>query len=251
MGTDIHMALEIRKGGLWHHYTGHPPFAGRAYGAFGLLANVRNGVGVAGMDFGDPVEPISLPRGLPPDLSAALRALYATDDSTFGDRLTWVTLDEVLGVDYTKYIEDRGTLAFSRQASNGLRAAILARLRDPTFTLYYASRGDLRGADVFYLTPAEFARRVQEEDYALSQSMLDDQYEKYIDEVAISWLPERLKALASGAHDATFCVGCSWRQSIADRVGSAFLNWVRDLRIATEQSGSGPADVRLVFGFDS
>lgn len=39
----------------------------RHYFLFGILADVRNGSGFAGVDTGDPVKPIATPRGLPQD----------------------------------------------------------------------------------------------------------------------------------------------------------------------------------------
>ena len=72
MGTDIHIAAEIFKGGRWR-LADVDLSENRNYWAFAVLADVRNGYGFAGIDKGDPITPISEPRGLPEDLSDELR----------------------------------------------------------------------------------------------------------------------------------------------------------------------------------
>lgn len=70
MGTDIHGTFQCERKlkkdptiSKWvdvpHLYTFR-----RDYFLFGVLANVRNGHGFAGVDTGDPVDPISEPRGV-------------------------------------------------------------------------------------------------------------------------------------------------------------------------------------------
>jgi hypothetical protein len=101
MGTDIHMAVERRnRAGRWQYVPDAPPeardeywsnkakenptdkwaqefckrwYTDRNYEAFAILANVRNGSGFAGCDTGDGFRYIAAPRGLPSDLSDALR----------------------------------------------------------------------------------------------------------------------------------------------------------------------------------
>lgn len=58
MGCDIHAHVEVKVGGAWHHYT--VLSIKRNYQLFAKMAGVRNY---------DEVEPITEPRGLPPDLS--------------------------------------------------------------------------------------------------------------------------------------------------------------------------------------
>lgn len=90
MGTDIHMACEIRRDGKWctlkervfknawfredsdyepftHEFT-EVPYDSRCYNLFGMLADVRNGTGFAGCRIGEPFVPISKPKGLPKDM---------------------------------------------------------------------------------------------------------------------------------------------------------------------------------------
>lgn len=66
MGCDIHAVFQARDGGLWvdvPHKFDEP----RDYMLFGWLANVRNGSGFAGVNIGNAIGPIAMPRGLPPD----------------------------------------------------------------------------------------------------------------------------------------------------------------------------------------
>lgn len=68
MGTDIHHTFQARANAQqWieipSRYEGN-----RHYALFAILADVRNGYGFAGIKTGEPVQPISAPRGLPADL---------------------------------------------------------------------------------------------------------------------------------------------------------------------------------------
>lgn len=134
MGCDIHMAVEVRRGGVWERAL--PPVESRdpqmvewaagddagtyyakqaetvwywrrSYNLFAVLANVRNGYGFAGTPTGNEVIPISEPRGLPDDMSAGVRRLledtpdHDEDDIWLGDHShSWLTLDEVLAYDW-------------------------------------------------------------------------------------------------------------------------------------------------------
>jgi hypothetical protein len=102
MGTDIHIVAEVFRDGAWHLADVDVP-DGRNYWAFAVLAGVRNGYGFAGADRGDPLIPISEPRGLPEDLSLELRAPpedEAVDIPWLGDHsFSWVTLEELLAYD--------------------------------------------------------------------------------------------------------------------------------------------------------
>lgn len=92
MGCDIHPHYEVRRGGKWERHdargkyeTGKyddgsphtdydkwwadPLYIGRNYDLFAILANVRNGVGFAGVRTGGGFTPIAMPRGIPQDVS--------------------------------------------------------------------------------------------------------------------------------------------------------------------------------------
>ncbi len=111
MGTDIHLAAEIYREGQWHYLPVNLP-SYRNYKAFSVLADVRNGYSFGGFDTGDPIEPISEPRGLPDDLSDDLKdrmAGRADPHIWLGDHsFSWVTLQELINVNLEAPITMRG-----------------------------------------------------------------------------------------------------------------------------------------------
>lgn len=111
MGCDIHPFAEVRRNGTWHmvgdvfplddwaadYYKkthGNKPFDNRDYSVFGFLANVRN--------YSD-ITPLSKPKGLPEDMSAEVRSGCEDYDHS----ASWLTLRELLSVDYDAPVEDR------------------------------------------------------------------------------------------------------------------------------------------------
>lgn len=118
MGTDIHIVAEHQRDGKWHLADIDLPEY-RNYWAFAVLADVRNGYGFAGFDKGDPITPISPPRGLPNDLSQELRAPPDPDDEDYPDyqiwlgnhSFSWVTLKELLDYDLDAPMTLRGMVS--------------------------------------------------------------------------------------------------------------------------------------------
>ena len=115
MGCDIHARVEVRENGVWKEIdpgfpSEHPEWGKRCnpvwdfrvYGAFAVLAGVRNY---------SAVEPISQPRGLPADTSCKDLDDYNLHSAS------WYTLDELLKFDWNKPCEDRRV---SRQTASGL-----------------------------------------------------------------------------------------------------------------------------------
>ena len=118
MGTDIHIVAEYFADGDWHLADVELPEY-RNYWAFAVLADVRNGYGFAGFDRGDPITPISLPRGLPDDLSQELRAPPDPDDDGYpstqkwlgNHSFSWLTLQELLDYDLNAPMILRGMVS--------------------------------------------------------------------------------------------------------------------------------------------
>jgi hypothetical protein len=115
MGCDIHPYVEVRKHGKWQRAPIKVP-NDRDYFAFGKLANVRNGLGFAGIDMGDPVRPIAEPRGLP--LDTTIRDSESSVEYEqpgycwLGDHShSWVLLSELLDVDYNALVTQRGMVS--------------------------------------------------------------------------------------------------------------------------------------------
>lgn len=111
MGWDINIVAEYFKDDEWHLSDIDVP-SDRNYWAFALLANVCNGYGFAGVDRGDPLEPIDEPRGLPDDLSSELAHALDTDDESqiyLGyECFSYLTLRELLDYDLNTAITMRG-----------------------------------------------------------------------------------------------------------------------------------------------
>ena len=68
MGCDIHTIAQVKKNGKWVTVAANIGDEDRSYNSFAVLANVRNGVGFAGLTTGEGWKPISQPRGLPSDI---------------------------------------------------------------------------------------------------------------------------------------------------------------------------------------
>lgn len=87
MGTDIHLHIEIKVNGKWEHY--NKPKIDRNYELFAKLAGVRIVKGI---------EPISLPKGLPEDLSAITK-MHADWQSEFQHSHSWLDVNEIREVE--------------------------------------------------------------------------------------------------------------------------------------------------------
>jgi hypothetical protein len=96
MGTDIHTHVEQQQpDGTWVHRDPTTPIFdfGHAYGVFGFLGGVANGAHVP---------PISAPRGIPADASAATRDAADADGVNLSGHFnhSWLTVDELVAFDY-------------------------------------------------------------------------------------------------------------------------------------------------------
>ena len=67
MGCDIHMHIEVKIRGKWHHYSA--PRISRNYELFARMANVRNFDSFPI----NPIKPIAEPRGFPDDATVITR----------------------------------------------------------------------------------------------------------------------------------------------------------------------------------
>lgn len=74
------------------------PYHMRNYDVFAWLADVRNGRGFAGCDTGDAVVPVAEPRGLPDDVSVAVKKL-SDDYGSDGHSHSFLTLAEIMSAD--------------------------------------------------------------------------------------------------------------------------------------------------------
>jgi len=84
MGCDIHVHIECKIAGQWHHV--NAPNIRRNYNLFALMAGVRAGK--------DSPKPMAKPRGVPDDMSVITRIDYERMD-TDGHTHSWLTGDEL------------------------------------------------------------------------------------------------------------------------------------------------------------
>lgn len=137
MGTDIHPLVQVHTEEGWQDIpiSEYPEAIwNRDYRLFGILANVRNGVGFAGIRYGSPAKPISQERGLPPDVKARLkggeedavlpiegrRYRFMREDEPVDPEywlgyhdFTWVTLDELLKYPWTQRLKNVGVVPWN------------------------------------------------------------------------------------------------------------------------------------------
>lgn len=105
MGTDIHAIFQRKIEGGWADVKSDYD-EDRHYGLFAHLAGIRNGRGFAGVITGQPVTPISEPRGLPDDFPVdhyfnhmVGKDIASHDDGEcwMGEHShSWLTADEIL-----------------------------------------------------------------------------------------------------------------------------------------------------------
>lgn len=86
MGCDIHLHIEIRVNGIWHHYAA--PYVQRWYALFERMAGVR----------GDVHNAIAPPRGLPDDATVVTK-LASDDMGSDGHSHSWLSSAEVVVLD--------------------------------------------------------------------------------------------------------------------------------------------------------
>lgn len=118
MGCDIHAYVEVRNGDVWKSadvwteedgwFSANPTvYNDRNYSLFAILAGVRNGVGFAGCKTGEGFNPISIPRGLPVDVSFEVKRcsdLWGSD----GHSHSWLTIAELKAYNWDQETRRQG-----------------------------------------------------------------------------------------------------------------------------------------------
>lgn len=111
MGCDIHNYVEVKVNGKWkpiYKPVKHKEYSwtedayaynNRNYDLFAILANVRNGRGFAGCKTGDGFVPISMPKGLPDDISYEVKEQAESWDGD-GHSHSFLTVKELLAYNW-------------------------------------------------------------------------------------------------------------------------------------------------------
>jgi hypothetical protein len=132
MGCDIHFYVERRlPDGSWeavdefvkegdgvysYETVKNSYYDDRNYDTFAILANVRNGVGFAGVDTGHGFFPIAMPKGFPDDISPKLREFLIENENGGDHTPSWLTLDEIMAFDWTQRSVKSGVVSLSEWA---------------------------------------------------------------------------------------------------------------------------------------
>ncbi|WP_086847005.1 hypothetical protein [Amycolatopsis kentuckyensis] len=230
MGTDIHWRVEKRTAEGWvraeplikndwfDKFDGEPEFkheeifSDRNYSLFAMLADVRNGYGFAGVDRGDPVTPIDEPRGLPDDVSEALRE----ECEDYGHTPSWFTLAELVAVPWhDNQITLRGWVG----------PKSLHRF-DKWGTLPDSWSGSVSGENVRHVSNDEMRQLIE-----------DGTVDKKVEE---QW----------GDGTLSYYTQLEWTIPWVDAIGDFPATLIRMTKFAADD-GLGLDDVRAVFWFDS
>jgi hypothetical protein len=127
MGCDIHFYVEKKENGKWvsaDTWTKEEGekrksvnydkrfYTSRNYDLFAILADVRNGRGVAGCDTGDGFVPISAPKGLPKDVCTEIKT-ESKGWGSDGHSHSYFTWAELFAYDWTRTTKKRGLVSAS------------------------------------------------------------------------------------------------------------------------------------------
>lgn len=109
MGCDIHCFVEAKnkETGEWEFRGDAPSYDNRNYDTFAILANVRNGWGFAGVVTGQGFNSISMPRGVPADISSLVEEERERWDGA-GHSYSFFNLKELLAYDWDQGTEHQG-----------------------------------------------------------------------------------------------------------------------------------------------
>ncbi len=235
MGTDIHMRVEVRVDGKWQEANANP-YRNRNYDVFAVLAGVRNGSGFAGCDTGDPVTPISEPRGLPEDDSAKpykdppFGWSSEADDpyyySCLGDHsFSWLTLEEILAYDWHQAKVKRGVISLAAFAKWDAAGCGMPE---------GGWSGGISGPNVFHVSNDT------------ARGLLRDDYEGQVQKTMATAREYKWGRCDKRELFAEFYTQVQWETTIAERCREFVEEYIPAL-----QTLGAPQDVRIVFGFDS
>jgi hypothetical protein len=198
-------------------------FTERNYNLFGMLANVRNGTGFAGVRTGDGYVPISKPRGFPKDMSLGLTKHLASWDCD---------VDE----ENSEEIEYPYRLAYQGDHSDSwlLISEILEYFADGNRVSHHQGIVSMEEYKVFLEKgrPDSWSGGIG----GSGVEIVDNQKARN--------LLENKETQEAGKY---YCTLVHWTSTYAEDAGKAFLEYF----IPACQKLGDPKNVRLVFNFDS
>lgn len=240
MGCDIHLYVEtLNAAGRWRPVDkwvrddpdedGRPGYLhvpydeqfyrGRNYDLFGILADVRNGRGFAGVRTGDRFNPIAEPRGLPENCCDEIREC-SDSWGIDGHSHSYFTVAELLAYDWTQTTKKRGCV-------DALTYAKWQRCREWQ-TQPDSWCGAVGGGQIQMLTQEEMNTRLQElqEKHKNNRPGFDEELGRE------PWVY-------------VYC-DASWEVAYYESVGSLWSSVIPRLLALGPQT-----DVRIVFWFDN
>lgn len=247
MGCDIHLVAQKRVSGQWEainrvipneysegendKFTLERLFDDRNYRLFGMLANVRNGHGFAGVDTGDPFVFISEPRGYPEDFKTkdtvdSILSGEETDEYLglwMGDHShSWLGLQELIDYDWSQ-------VAICRGVVDGHEFLKWSESKEwDEYAQPESWCGGISGRDVARVSVDEMERRIE----AIRSRFAGKE------------LSEALKSDLSKVYTTI-----QWPRLYSECAGTFYTRLLPMLtRIGKEV---GTENVRIVFGFDS
>ncbi len=195
MGADMHSVAQIKVDDKWETIEFRVNGDHRNYNLFAMLADVRNGVGFAGVDTGDGYKPICAPKGFPEgfgvDHEGSHRGCWMGDHS-----FTWLSLKELLAYDLYQTTKIRGLIelsTYNEWKSSGDR-------------LPAKWCSDISGPGIIKITEAEVKTMKFNDDARVYVRF--ELEERYRDNGAMVALVERLEEIAAnaGLEDKPDCV---------------------------------------------
>lgn len=252
MGCDIHVMCEVKNNGEWKINTenvfpdGHilwckeynkeaynsyiesgrneftdSPDDGRFYDWFGLLADVRNGRGFAGVITGEGFTPISEPKGIPLDATDEWKEYAGRWEGDMHSQ-SYLTLREFLNYDWEKTTKKAGYIPIQEYKT----------LRE-TKQSPESWSGGVSGKDIVNISMEEADKLLSGE---IIQHELKNFYGEVIETVEISLDDNKGKYV--------FYI---WEVNYKEWFQNKFEQWVTPMQQLKEKY----EDVRVVFGFDN
>lgn len=221
MGTDIHGVFQryVPQENRWEDIPSDYD-EGRDYLLFSVLADVRNGYSFAGVRLGDPLEPISTPRGFPED--------FEFDESEGCHRLPSV---ECLPKCYRTFLEERTDLASSAPLNRYMGDHSYSWLSGSELLLWYAEAPQVRCCSV--INQEEYGKWDKTSEPESCCGDISGPRIRVVSQEEVSGLD-----LSEWTH-----VRVWWVEPLATRL-AYFFNEVQ--RLVNEH-----VEIRFVFGFDS